>query len=90
MVPVVGVVRALGPASAQFLKECSSSVLSSGMGSYSSGSGWVVVGVTNSGLEVGAGVVLGPASGVPTGSDWAPVEWRSARSSFKVFSIFRL
>ena len=34
------------------------------MGSCNSGSGWIAGGVTNSGLEVGAGVVLGPAAGV--------------------------
>ena len=72
-VPVIDVVRTPGLASAQFLKEAISSVLSTGMGSYSSGSGWVAGGVTNSGLEVGAGVVLGPAPGVSTGSGWAPV-----------------
>ena len=62
-----------GPASAQFLKEAISSVLCTGMGSCNSGSGWVAGGVTNSGLGVGVGVVLGPAPGVPTGSGWAPV-----------------
>ena len=72
-VPVVGVVRTPGPASAQFLKECSSYVLSSGMGLCSSGSGWVARGVTHSGLGVGAKVVLGPAPGVPTAPSWAPV-----------------
>ena len=72
-VPVVGVVRTPGPASAQDLKEASSFVLISGIGSCSNGSSWVAGGVTNSGLGVGAGVVLGPAPGVPTGSGWAPV-----------------
>ena len=32
----------------------------------------------NSGLGVGVEVVLGLASGVPTGSGWTPVGWRSA------------
>ena len=72
-VPVVGIIRTPGPASVQFLKEAISSVLSTGMGSYSSGSGWVAGRVTNSGLGVGAEVVLGPAPGVPTGSGWALV-----------------
>ena len=88
-VPVVGVVRIPGPASAQDLKEASSSVLISGIGSCNNGSGWVARGVTNSGLGVGAKTVLGPAPGVPTGSGWAPVRWRSARNSFNVFSSLR-
>ena len=69
-VPVVGVVRTPGPASAQFCKEAISSVLSTGMGSCSSGFVWVAGGVTNSGLGVGAGIVLGPTPGVPTSSVW--------------------
>ena len=88
-IPVVGVVRIPGPALAQDLKEASSSMLISGIGSYSNGSGWVAGGVTNSGLGVGTGTVLGPAPGVPTSSGWAPVGWRSARNSFKVFSNLR-
>ena len=88
-VPVVGVVRIPGPGSAQDLKEASSSVLIFGIGSCSKGSGWVAGGVTNSRLGVGAGAVLGPAPGVPTGSGWAPVRWRSARSSFNVFTNLR-
>ena len=88
-VPVVGVVRIPGLASAQDLKEASSSVLISGIGFYSNGSSWVAGGVTNSELGVGVGVVLGPAPGVPTGSGWAPVGWRRERNSFKVFSSLR-
>ena len=88
-VPVVGVVRIPGPASAQDLREASSSVLISGIGSCSNGSGLVAGGVTNYGLGVGAGVVLGPALEVPTGSGWAPVGWRSECNSFKVFSSLR-
>ena len=68
LVPVVRVVRIPGPVLAQDLKEASSSVLISGIGSCSNGSGWVAGGVTNSGLEVGAGTVPGPVPGVPTGS----------------------
>ena len=64
-------------------------MLISGIGSCSNGSGWVAGGVTNSGLGVGAGVVLGPAPGVPIGSGWVPVGWRSARNFFKVFSSLR-
>ena len=86
---IVGVVKIPGPASAQDFKEASSSVLISGIGSCSKGSGWIAGGVTNSGLGVGVGVVLGPAPGIPTGSDWAPVGWRSERNSFKVFSSLR-
>ena len=88
-VPVVGVVRTPSPASAQDLKEASFSVLISGIGSCSNGFDWVAGGVTNSGLGVGAGTVLGPALQVPTGSGWAPIGWRSARNSFKVFSSLR-
>ena len=88
-VPVVGVVRPPSPASTQFLKEARSFVLISRMGSWSCRSGWVAGGVTNSRLGVGAGVVLGLALGVATGSSWDPVGWKSARNSFKVFSIFR-
>ena len=73
-IPVVGVIRTSGPASTQFLKEASSSVLISGMGFCSNGSGWVAGGVTNSELGVGARVVLERAFGVPTGFGWAPVE----------------
>ena len=69
-VPVVGVVRIPGPTSALDLKEASSSVLISGIGSCNNGSGWIAGGVTNSELGVGAGVVLRPASAVPTGSGW--------------------
>ena len=75
-VPVIGVVRTPGPLSAQFFKEFSSSVLSSGIGSYSKRSGWDAEGVTNSGLVVEAGVVLDPAPGdlgflpVPVGFRW--------------------
>ena len=67
-VPIFGVVRTPGLASAQDLKEANSSVLIFEIGSCSNGSGWVAGGVTNSGLGVGAGVVLGPAPGVPTSS----------------------
>ena len=88
-VPVVGVVRIPGPASAQDLKEASSSMLIFGIGSCSNGSGCVAERVTNSGLGVGAGTMLGSAPGVPTGSGWAPVGWRSARNYFKVFSNLR-
>ena len=88
-VPVVGVIRTPGPLSAQFFKEFSSSVLSSGIGSCSKGSGWEAGGVTNSGLVVGAGVVLGPAPGIPTCFGWDPVGWRRARNSFNIFSILR-
>ena len=72
-VSIVGVVRIPGPASAQDLKEASSSMLISGIGSCSNGSSWVVGGVINSGLGVGAGAVLGPTPRVPTDSGWAPV-----------------
>ena len=89
LVSVVGIVRIPGPAFAQDLKEASSSVLISGIGSCSNGSSWVAGGVTNSGLGVGAGTVLGPAPGIPIGTGWAPVGWRSARSSFSVFSSLR-
>ena len=82
-VPVVGVVSIPRPASAQDFKEANSSILISGIGSYSNGSGWVAGGNTNSGLGVGAGVVLGPAPKVPTSFDWAPVGWRSERNSLK-------
>ena len=72
-VPVVGVVRIFDPTSPQDLKEASSSVLISGIGSCNNGSNWIAGGVSNSGLGVGAGAMLGPAPGVPTGSGWAPV-----------------
>ena len=88
-VPVVGVVRIPDPASAQDLKEASSSVLIFEIGSCSNGSGWVARGVTNSGLGVGVGVVLRPVPRVPTGSGWAPIGWRSDYNSFKVFSSLR-
>ena len=88
-IPVVGVVRIPGPASAQDFKEASFSVLISGIGSCSKGSGWLAGGVTNFGLGVGVGIVFMPAPGVPTRSGWAPVGWRSERNSFKVFSSLR-
>ena len=81
-VPVVMVVRIPGLASAHDLKEASSSMLISGIGSCSNGSGWIAGGVTNSGLGVGARTVLGPVPRVPTGSGWASIGWRSVRNSF--------
>ena len=63
-IPVVGVASASGPPSAQSRRFAISSVLRTGIGSCSSGSGRVGGEVTK--LEVGAGVVLGPAPGVPT------------------------
>ena len=62
-VPVVGMASASGPPSAQSCRFAISFVLRTGIGSCSSGSGRVGGGVTK--LAVGAGVVLGPAPGVP-------------------------
>ena len=87
-VPVVGVASASGPPSAQSRRFAISSVLRTGIGSYSSGSGRVGGGVTK--LAVGAGVVLGPTLGVPACSGWSPVGLRRLRNSLSVFSIFWL
>ena len=85
-VPVVRVASTSGPPSAQSRRFAISSVLRTGIGSYSSRSGRVGRGVTK--LAVGAGVVLGPAPGVPACSGWPPVGWIRVRNSFSVFSIF--
>ena len=85
---VVGVASASGPPSAQSLRLAISSVVRTGIGSCNSGSGQIAGGVTK--LAVGAGVVLGPASGVPACSGWSPVGLRRPRNSLSVFSIFWL
>ena len=85
-VPVVGVASASGPPSAQSRRFAISSVLRTGIGSCSSGSGRVGGRVTK--LAVGAGVVLGPAPAVLACSDRPSVGWRSVRNSLSVFSIF--
>ena len=87
-VPVVGVASASGPRSAQSRRSAISSVLRTGIGSYSSRSGRVGGGVTK--LVVGTRMVLGPAPGVPACSGWSPVSLRRLRNSLSVFSIFWL
>ena len=87
-VPVVGVASTSGPPSAQSRRFAISSVLRTGIDSYSSGSGRVGGGVTK--LAVRAGVVLGPASGIPTCSGWSSVGLRRICNSLSVFSIFWL
>ena len=78
-IPVVGVASASGPPAAQFYKFAISSVLRTRIDSCSSGSGRVAGGVTK--LAVGAGVVLGPAPGVPACSGRPSVGWRSVHNS---------
>ena len=87
-VPVVGVASASGPPSALSHRFAISSVLRTGIGSCSSGSGRVGGRVTK--LAVGTGMVLGPALGVPPCSSWSPVGLRRLRNSLTVFSIFWL
>ena len=87
-VPVVGVASASGPPSAQSHRFAISSVLRTGIGSCSSGSGRVGGGVTK--LVVGTGMVLGPAPGVPACSGWSPISLRRLCNSLSVFSIFWL
>ena len=82
----VGVVRASGPPAAQSRRFAISSVFRTEIGSCNRGSGRVAGGVTK--LAVWAGVVLGPAPGVPVYSGWPPVGLRRLRSSLRVFSIF--
>ena len=85
-VPIVGVVSASGPPSAQFHRLANSSVLRTGIGSCSRGSGQVIGGVT----KLAARVVLGPAPGIPVHSGCSPVGLRRSRNSLRVFSIFWL
>ena len=84
----VGVVRASGPPAAQSRRFAISSVFSIEIDSYNRGSDLVTGGVTK--LAVWAGVVLGPAPGVPICSGWPSVGLRMLRSSLRVFSIFLL
>ena len=83
-VPVVEVVSASGPPSAQFHKLANSSVLRTRIGSCSRGSDRVIGGVT----KLAARLVLGPAPGVRVHSGCSPVGLRRSRNSLRVFSIF--
>ena len=85
-VPIVEVVSVSSPPSAQSRRFNISSVLRTEIGSCSSGSDRIGGGVMK--LAVGAGVVLGLATGIPACSDWPPVGWIRVRNSFSVFSIF--
>ena len=84
----VGVVSASDPSAAQSRRFAISSVFRTGIGSCNSGSGRFAGGVTK--LAVWAGVVLGPAPGVPIYSGWPPVGLRRLHNSLSVFSIFWL
>ena len=87
-VPELGVVSASDPSAAQSCRFAISSVFRTEIGSYNNGFGRFAGGITK--LAVWAGVVLGPAPGVPICSGWPSVGLRRLRNSLSVFSILWL